>query len=209
MFSEVFPEIKLNFDEGSKQLQCEKNGNTYSPADLSDGERQAFFVLADLLLTTAPDSLIIVDEPELNLNALLSDRLWNTIEDGLPNALCVYGTRSIGFAMRQNVDTVVALSRTGDRAAKEEAKAANYVGAAATAKIFDEEIDRCRKALLAKDIDKVLRFVPGKELLAQLAPRIGCKDAAAVARAAYKHVGIGEIAPLRDLQAGLSESLAF
>lgn len=403
MFSEVFPEIRLSYNKDTNWLGCYRNNSFYPPSHLSDGERQTFFILADVLLTTAADSLIIVDEPELNLNARLADRLWNTIEDSLPNAIFVYATHSIGFAMRQNVDKVIALSSRGlpaivvddinqipphdvreflgsipaiisspgalavegidtsfdggfyrwvvgnqeiavvplggntdvtaavtrrgiweklapevklagviDRdyrsdtqlsesdgrcivldyheaesylcepillstlanalgiaeplptveelesviltyfnsgllriavnrmarraqirlgvslpkvalknindeqslrqvveqeAIREEAKAGKVIGSAAVLAILEAEIKRCRTAYDDKKIEEILKLAPGKELLDSLAHRIGCKDSAAVARAAFKHLDVGNFKNLAALRTRINSAL--
>jgi hypothetical protein len=113
MFSEIFPEIQLNLEGENKQIICLKIGQKYSPTELSDGERQILFILADIALSAESNSLIIVDEPELNLNPKLADRLWNAIENDLQDAVFVYATHSISFAMRQSVSKLIALSGRG------------------------------------------------------------------------------------------------
>src|ERR1044071_7878487 len=52
MFSEVFPEIVINLEGDDRRIMCYKNGKPYSPTELSDGERQVLFVLADIALCT-------------------------------------------------------------------------------------------------------------------------------------------------------------
>jgi ABC-type branched-subunit amino acid transport system ATPase component len=113
MFSEIFPEIQLKLESENKQIICLKNGQSYSPAELSDGEKQILFILADIALSAEPNSLIIADEPELNLNPKLADRLWDAIENDLPDAVFVYSTHNISFAMRQSVIKLIALSGQG------------------------------------------------------------------------------------------------
>lgn len=85
-------------------------------------------------------------------------------------------------------------------ATKEALKANAYVGGAAVSGIFDEELRRCQNALGERDISKVLQFVPGKELLAQLAPHAGCKDASMLSRAVYKHLNPIDFEPLKTLR---------
>jgi hypothetical protein len=115
MFSEVFPEISISVgNDDNKQILCRKNGGPpYPTTELSDGERQALFILADIALSAESHSLIVADEPELNLNPLLANRLWDTLERYLPNAVFIYGTHSISFAMRPSVAAVVALKANG------------------------------------------------------------------------------------------------
>jgi ABC-type branched-subunit amino acid transport system ATPase component len=117
MFSEVFPEIAMRLEgDDNKQLICIKNSQPYPATELSDGERQVLFILADIALTAEPESLIIADEPELNLNPQLAGRLWDTIEARLPNAIFVYATHNISFAMRPSIECIIALSGRGQPA---------------------------------------------------------------------------------------------
>ena len=89
---------------------CRKHSHTYQPGNLSDGEKQVVALLADLTIVGNPRGVILVDEPELNLNSHLACRLWDSIEGGLPEAVFVYATHSLGFAMRTNVDKTIVLS---------------------------------------------------------------------------------------------------
>jgi ABC-type cobalamin/Fe3+-siderophores transport system ATPase subunit len=114
MFSEIFPEISLSIKEGEpKEIFCKKNDIKYNPSTLSDGEKQVLFILADLILVAEPTSIVVVDEPELNLNPQLAIRVWETIEAHLSEAIFIYATHSISFAIRTSVETLIALSRKG------------------------------------------------------------------------------------------------
>jgi len=114
IFSTIFPEISLSFDEGTRSLFCRRNKSApYSPTALSDGEKQVFCLIADLLLLSSNNPLIVVDEPELNLNPSLAIDLWRLIESTLPNAVFVYATHCVSFAMRSEVETLFVLPRTG------------------------------------------------------------------------------------------------
>ena len=68
--------ITLGKDE---QLFASKNGSEpYSIAELSDGERNALLIGADVL-TTEPNSLIILDEPERHLHRSIISPLLTTL----------------------------------------------------------------------------------------------------------------------------------
>ncbi|MEP0944835.1 MAG: AAA family ATPase [Rhizobiaceae bacterium] len=54
-------------------------GQEYSAADMSDGERVVFYLIAQALLEK-PDSLLIFDEPELHINRSILAKLWDEIE---------------------------------------------------------------------------------------------------------------------------------
>ncbi|MBD0778252.1 ATP-binding protein [Maribacter sp. ANRC-HE7] len=115
LFSEIFPSIELNLDSANKSITCTKNGSSpYPPSELSDGEKQVLSILADIAILGDDSSLILVDEPELNLNPALACRVWDTIENDLPDCVFVYTTHNVGFSMRANVDNVLVLSNTNE-----------------------------------------------------------------------------------------------
>lgn len=111
LFHEIFPQLVLEFDETTKQIRCSKNGSPkFTPNTLSEGEKQVFSLLADILLLTEKKSVIIVDEPELNLNPKLACKVWDTIENELTDSIFIYATHSVSFTMRKNVNKIYVLS---------------------------------------------------------------------------------------------------
>lgn len=115
LFTEIFPSIKLNIRTQDKVIQCIKNDSeSYYISSLSDGEKQVLSILADIAILGKPNSLILVDEPELNLNPALACRVWDTIENDLSNSVFIYTTHNVGFSMRSNVDNVLVLSNTNN-----------------------------------------------------------------------------------------------
>jgi energy-coupling factor transporter ATP-binding protein EcfA2 len=110
LFTEIFPLITLSYDAPSRRLSAQKHGQSYGPSSLSDGEKQVFSILADLIELDDSHKLIVVDEPELNLHPDLAERLWTVLEDEFPQKTFVYATHSIGFALRSNVQKVWVLS---------------------------------------------------------------------------------------------------
>lgn len=91
------------------QWNCTSAGKQYSISQLSDGEKQSFCLLGDVGLMSPEKPMIIVDEPELNLHPSLALNLWNLIEQLNKDAVFVYGTHSLSFAMRSNVTDIVIL----------------------------------------------------------------------------------------------------
>lgn len=115
LFSEIFPSIELNLNPDNKTLTCKKNNGTpYNPQTLSDGEKQVLSILADISLLANENSVILVDEPELNLNPSLAVRVWETIENDLPTCQFIYTTHNVGFSMRANVESVFVLSNMNE-----------------------------------------------------------------------------------------------
>ena len=110
LFNEIFPQITLTYDSHARRLAAQKNGESYGPSSLSDGEKQVFSILADLIGLDETYKLIVADEPELNLHPELAERLWTLIENEFPDKTFIYATHSIIFALRQNVQKVYVLS---------------------------------------------------------------------------------------------------
>jgi ABC-type lipoprotein export system ATPase subunit len=106
LFTEIFPRISLSYNAEARQLWAEKDGSRYGPSGLSDGEKQVFSILADLIELEDDHNLIIADEPELNLHPELAERVWTLIENEFPQKNFIYATHSISFALRPNVDKV-------------------------------------------------------------------------------------------------------
>jgi len=59
--------IEISLEERQKVVARRNGSAPYSVAELSDGERNAFLIAADVL-TAAPGSLVIIDEPERHLH---------------------------------------------------------------------------------------------------------------------------------------------
>jgi ABC-type lipoprotein export system ATPase subunit len=110
LFNEIFPQITLAYDTHARRLSAQKNEQGYGPSSLSDGEKQVFSILADLIELEDAHKLIIADEPELNLHPELAERLWTLIENEFTDKTFIYATHSINFALRENVECVYVLS---------------------------------------------------------------------------------------------------
>lgn len=110
LFSEIFPQLALSFDHPGRRLWVKKDGEDYGPSSLSDGEKQVFSILADLIELEDKHTLIVADEPELNLHPELAERLWTLIEGEFPTRTFIYATHNISFALRSGVDAVFVLS---------------------------------------------------------------------------------------------------
>ncbi len=112
-FNSIFPDMETKYIERDNILRCRKYDHEYDLSALSDGEKQAFCLLVDVLCDTPRDAFFIVDEPELSLHPRLANLLWDTIERLLPDAVFVYSTHSIGFALRDTVDKLFVLPTSG------------------------------------------------------------------------------------------------
>lgn len=72
--------IEISVEEGQKILARKNGGNGYSVAELSDGERNAFLIAADIL-TAKPGTLILIDEPERHLHRSIISPLLKLLFD--------------------------------------------------------------------------------------------------------------------------------
>ncbi len=108
LFGEVFPLLKLEVT-ANNQLYVRKGDAYYPVSSMSEGERQVFTLLADLVILTNESSVFIVDEPELNLHPTLAETLWTSIEQAFPKDIFIYETHSLAFALRSDVEAVFAL----------------------------------------------------------------------------------------------------
>jgi ABC-type cobalamin/Fe3+-siderophores transport system ATPase subunit len=118
-FSSLFPDLQLRSEENrSLQSQatfqwfCKSSSGEYNMSQLSDGEKQVLCLLCDVGELSPEHSLIIVDEPELNLHPSLALNLWNSIEQLREKAVFVYATHSLSFAMRPSVTDVIILGKS-------------------------------------------------------------------------------------------------
>jgi ABC-type cobalamin/Fe3+-siderophores transport system ATPase subunit len=69
----------------------------YSASEMSDGERAVFYVIAQTLLAE-PNSLLILDEPELHIHRSIMSKLWDELEAARQDCAFVYITHDLEFA---------------------------------------------------------------------------------------------------------------
>jgi len=72
--------IEITLEAGQKIVARKNGGSDYSVAELSDGERNAFLIAADVL-TAKAGTLILVDEPERHLHRAISSPLLKLLFD--------------------------------------------------------------------------------------------------------------------------------
>lgn len=96
IWNDLLPHRQLVIEDG-KIIASISTGNTYQGREMSDGERVALYLMAQCLCVP-PDSIVIIDEPEIHLHKSLMSRLWSKIEEAQPNCLFIYITHDIEFA---------------------------------------------------------------------------------------------------------------
>jgi energy-coupling factor transporter ATP-binding protein EcfA2 len=78
----------------------------YAGKETSDGERVALYLIAQCL-AAPPDSIIVLDEPELHLHQAIQAQLWDAIEAARPDCVIVYITHDLGFAASRTTATKI------------------------------------------------------------------------------------------------------
>jgi ABC-type branched-subunit amino acid transport system ATPase component len=73
------------------------DGESYSAADMSDGERAVFYMLGQVLVAE-PNSVLIFDEPELHVHRAILSRLWDEVEVARPDCAFLVITHDLEFA---------------------------------------------------------------------------------------------------------------
>lgn len=90
--------IRLSVHEGP-QLKASRNGGTpYSVARLSDGERNALIIAAEVL-TVPPNTLIVIDEPERHLHRSIMSPMLTALFAERPDCAFVVSTHDVGLTL--------------------------------------------------------------------------------------------------------------
>ncbi len=76
-------------------------GKKYHGKEMSDGERVMLYMICQSLVVK-PDTLLIVDEPELHIHKAIVKELWTVLEDERPDCIFIYITHDIDFALSRN-----------------------------------------------------------------------------------------------------------
>jgi hypothetical protein len=107
IWEELLPGRTLLISTG--KIQTESAGGTaYNGAEMSDGERVVFYMVASCISVKA-NAVLLIDEPELHLHRLIQRRLWDAIERERGDCLFVYFTHDLEFAASRTVATRIAL----------------------------------------------------------------------------------------------------
>ena len=92
--------IKIQVDKGSKLFAVKGDLPPYSIAELSDGERNALLIIANVL--TAPsNTLILLDEPERHLHRAIVSPLITTLLNYRNDCAFVVSTHDVSLLLDQ------------------------------------------------------------------------------------------------------------
>jgi hypothetical protein len=70
---------------------------SYNASEMSDGERVVFYLIGEVI-SVSPNSILVIDEPEMHLHKSITKILWDRIEQERPDCTFIYLTHDIDFA---------------------------------------------------------------------------------------------------------------
>ena len=113
IFNRISDDAGLNFhiklgERGILNAVSKRTGDSYSIPQLSDGERSALIMCADVL-TQPVGRLILVDEPERHLHRSISARLINALTAARADCFFVISTHDIDLVRHSSNSPVVVL----------------------------------------------------------------------------------------------------
>lgn len=77
------------------------NAQKYHGKEMSDGERVMLYMICQTLVVK-PNSLFIIDEPELHIHRAIVKELWTQLENERPDCVFMYLTHDVDFALSRN-----------------------------------------------------------------------------------------------------------
>ncbi|MGJ0510448.1 MAG: DUF4435 domain-containing protein [Methylocystis sp.] len=105
IWERLLPHRKLRVQElGVVVTPSGTSAGEYPGSQMSDGERVIFYMLGQCLLA-APNSVIVIDEPELHIHKAILGRLWDAIEAERTDCAFVYITHDLDFLVSRPTAT--------------------------------------------------------------------------------------------------------
>ncbi|NOS94347.1 MAG: AAA family ATPase [Cyclobacteriaceae bacterium] len=96
IWNSVFSHLSLSLDDGIN-IRAHRDGISFPATEMSDGEKVALFVIAKTL-QSPENGFVVVDEPEMYLHPTIHKKLWDTIENEIPDSKFIYLTHDLDFA---------------------------------------------------------------------------------------------------------------
>lgn len=98
LWNDIFPARELLYSDGQFSAKIKETGSTYPSREMSDGERSALYLAAQVFaIPHDDDRIIIMDEPEVHLNRSLLNPLWSKLESERTDCLFVFITHDVDF----------------------------------------------------------------------------------------------------------------
>ncbi|MDO8051141.1 AAA family ATPase [Janthinobacterium sp. SUN211] len=96
IWDKLLPHRKLEISGDNIEVRLADSTDSYSAADMSDGERAIFYLIGQTLVA-AKNTLIIFDEPELHIHRAIVASLWDEIEAARPDCSMVIISHDLDF----------------------------------------------------------------------------------------------------------------
>jgi ABC-type lipoprotein export system ATPase subunit len=97
IWERLLPHRHLQISGDDIQVALPGGSELYAASDMSDGERAIFYMIGQALVA-APDSLLIVDEPELHVHRSIVAKLWDELEGARQDCAFIFITHDLEFA---------------------------------------------------------------------------------------------------------------
>ncbi len=96
IWDKLLPNRKLEISGDNIAVTLIDSTDSYSAADMSDGERAIFYLIGQTLVA-AQNTLIIFDEPELHIHRAIIASLWDELEAARPDCSMVIISHDLDF----------------------------------------------------------------------------------------------------------------
>ena len=103
IWQRLLPHRELVVGAASVTVRPPTGSANYKASALSDGERGIFYLIGQALLVK-PNSVLIVDEPELHIHRAILADLWDQIEGARKDVTFIYITHDLEFATTRNAE---------------------------------------------------------------------------------------------------------
>lgn len=98
IWEKMFPHNRLIRKSGFIELvSAYRDSDSYTAGRMSDGEKIVFYLIG-AILCTPPETVLVIEEPEILLHNSIKSSLWDEIEAMRPDCTYVYLTHDIDFA---------------------------------------------------------------------------------------------------------------
>ena len=84
-------------DDNNLKIKVKGSSEEYPAYQMSDGEKNIFFLIGRVLLAS-DDAMIIIDEPEMYLHKAIVNKLWDKLEEERRDCKFIYLTHDLEFA---------------------------------------------------------------------------------------------------------------
>ena len=88
---------EMFYDDNNLKIKVKGSSEVYPAYQMSDGEKNIFFLIGRVLLAS-DDAMIIIDEPEMYLHKAIVNKLWDRLENERKDCKFIYLTHDLEFA---------------------------------------------------------------------------------------------------------------